>query len=61
MALKTKVRLLTLVHEVKDCFSCPSNSHGDHDDYCKELKSFLWHGEKDMEVLFPSKCPLKEE
>ena len=58
MAFNSKVRLLTLTHEVEDCFSCLANSHGDHDDYCKVLKDFIWWKEKDKEVIFPSRCPL---
>ena len=61
MSLNGKVRLLTLTHEVEDCFSCPANSHGEHDDYCKVMKSFIWFMEKDKEVIFPSRCPLKEK
>jgi hypothetical protein len=61
MALNFKARQLTLVHEVKDCFSCPANSHGDVDDYCTKLKSFIWMKQKNKEVIFPDCCPLKEK
>ena len=64
MSLTPKTRTLTMTVEVTECQSCPMMSQGIfgvRDDYCKQMKKFIWTKNDDEARLFPPDCPLKEK